>query len=235
MRRADRLMQILLYLRGKKRVTADALAAHLEVSVRTVYRDMADLLTSGAPVNGAAGEGYWLEEGFSPPPVAFSVAELQAIEVSARMLGAWADKEMGEAAKSALQKVHGVLGSAGLVAPPMFAMKSDYPTERLAPLKEAINQKICLQMNYVDEAGKTSERVLAPLGLFFWGNKWTLAAWCFLRSAYRHFRVDRMKNPLPCEDEFPTDISLDFFLQEAGVDAITRQKVGNENKQIWHQ
>jgi predicted DNA-binding transcriptional regulator YafY len=118
MRRADRLLQILHLLRGRRRTTAAQLAEWLEISTRTVYRDMADLLGSGAPVNGEAGEGYWLEQGFTPPPLSFSAEELAALEVGARMLAGWADPATAEAAAGALAKIHAVLGSAGLTPAP---------------------------------------------------------------------------------------------------------------------
>lgn len=163
MRRADRLLQILMLLRGRRRTTAAQLAQWLEVSPRTVYRDMADLMQSGAPVNGESGEGYWLEAGFTPPPLSFSAAELAALEVGARLLAAWGDPASGDAAASALGKIHAVLGSAGLTPAPLFAPGlHDYPRHNLSQLTTAINQRHCLSTDYCDEAGRHSQRSAQP-------------------------------------------------------------------------
>ncbi|WP_293760863.1 WYL domain-containing protein [uncultured Aquitalea sp.] len=235
MRRADRLMEILLLLRGRRRTTASQLAQWLEVSPRTVYRDMADLMASGAPVNGEAGEGYWLEAGFQPPPLSFSAAELSALEAAARMLAAWADPDTAGAAASALAKIHAVLGSSGLPPTPLYAPAlHDYPCERLTPLAQAIRQGQWLDIAYQDENGRASQRRVAPLGLFFWGDRWTLAAWCALRRDYRHFRVDRLTAWATRADPWPAGISLDAFLENAQAGHATRQKVARQNQQPWH-
>ena len=236
MRRADRLMQILLLLRGRRRTTAQQLAQWLEVSPRTVYRDMADLMASGAPVNGEAGEGYWLEAGFTPPPLSFSAAELSALEVGARMLAAWADHATADAAASALAKIHAVLGSAGLAPAPLFAARHHgYPRERLGGITAAIHARRCLAIDYRDEAGQPSCRTLAPLGLFFWGDRWTLAAWCLLRRDYRHFRVDRMQAIQQNDTSWPDGISLDAFLHHADVGEPARRHLQQQMSQPWHQ
>ncbi|WP_199054032.1 YafY family protein [Aquitalea sp. ASV15] len=235
MRRADRLLQILHLLRGRRRTTAAQLAAWLEVSVRTVYRDMADLLASGAPLNGEAGTGYWLEAGFSPPPLSFSAEELAALEVGARMLAGWTDTATATAAASALAKIHAVLGSAGLTPAPLFVPQHhDYPCERLAALRTAILAGQALDIDYQDEAGHASQRCVLPLGLFFWGDRWTLAAWCQLRQDYRHFRVDRLQHWQPVTASWPPHISLDGFLQAAQAGTANRQQLAQTTHQSWH-
>ncbi|SCK13188.1 YafY family protein [Vogesella sp. LIG4] len=235
MRRADRLLQILLLMRGRRRTTAAQLAAWLEVSPRTVYRDMAALLASGAPLNGEAGEGYWLEAGFTPPPISFDTAELAALEAGARMLAGCADSDTAAAAASALQKIHAVLGSGGLTPSPLFVppLRSPAPAV-LTELRQACEQQRCLQLHYRDEGGRSSEREVAPLGLFFWGEHWTLAAWCRLRQAYRHFRTDRIQAVHAANLAWPDDISLDGFLQQAGAGTDVRQRLQQQTSQPWH-
>lgn len=235
MRRADRLMQILLLLRGRRRTTAAQLAEWLEVSPRTVYRDMADLLTSGAPVNGEAGEGYWLEAGFTPPPLSFSADELAALEVGARMLASWADADTAAAAASAVGKIHAVLGSAGLTPAPLFVPPGGhYPLHTLPALRTACQQRHCLLLHYQDEAGNATQREVAPLGLFFWGDRWTLAAWCLLRHDYRHFRIDRIVNLADSPAAWPDTASLDAFLQHSDAGDRARERLYRQTHQPWH-
>lgn len=235
MRRADRLLQILHLLRGRRRTTAAQLAEWLEISTRTVYRDMADLLGSGAPVNGEAGEGYWLEQGFTPPPLSFSAEELAALEVGARMLAGWADPATAEAAAGALAKIHAVLGSAGLTPAPLFVPQHhDYPCERLSSLRDAILHRQAVAMTYQDEQGQHSQRCVLPLGLFFWGDRWTLAAWCLLRQDYRHFRIDRLQQWHTTTADWPSAISLDGFMLAAQAGTVSRQQLLRTTSQSWH-
>jgi len=235
MRRADRLLQILLLLRGRRRTTAAQLAQWLEVSPRTVYRDMADLLASGAPVNGEAGEGYWLEAGFKPPPLSFSAEELAALEVGARMLASWADSDTAAAAASAVSKIHAVLGSAGLTPAPLFAAGGGhYPLHTLPMLRAACEQRHCLLLDYRDEAGNATQREVAPLGLFFWGDRWTLAAWCLLRRDYRHFRIDRIARLADSATAWPDAVSLDAFLQHSDAGDSARARLHRQTHQPWH-
>ncbi|WP_174873018.1 helix-turn-helix transcriptional regulator [Vogesella oryzae] len=235
MRRADRLLQILLLLRGRRRTTAAQLAAWLEVSPRTVYRDMADLLASGAPLNGEAGEGYWLEAGFTPPPLSFGSDELSALEAGARMLAGCADSDTAAAAHSALAKIHAVLGSSGLTPSPLFVPPLRAPApQALAALRRACERQQCLQLHYRDAAGNSSLRDIAPLGLFFWGEHWTLAAWCLLRQDYRHFRTDRIAAQQAAKLPWPDGISLDGFLQQAGAGDAGRLRLQQQTRQPWH-
>jgi len=109
MRRADRLFQIIERLRRRSVVTARVLAGHLKVSERTIYRDVADLIASQVPIEGAAGIGYSLRKGYDLPPLMFTESELDALVLGARMVRAWSDAELGQAADAALAKIEGVL------------------------------------------------------------------------------------------------------------------------------
>ena len=109
MRRADRLFQIIQILRRGQLTTAQALADELEVSSRTIYRDVADLIGSGVPVEGAAGAGYLLRDGYDLPPLMFSPTELEALVLGVRIVASWADAELGRAAQDVLAKVEAVL------------------------------------------------------------------------------------------------------------------------------
>ncbi|MDF0604834.1 YafY family transcriptional regulator [Neisseriaceae bacterium TC5R-5] len=228
-------MQILLLMRGRRRTTARQLAEWLEVSLRTVYRDMADLMQSGTPINGEAGEGYWLEAGFNPPAASFSSRELAALEVGARMLTAWADHDTAQAAQSALARIHAVLGSTELPLEPLYAPPSAYyPRDRLTPLRDAILQRQALTVQYQDAQAQSSERILCPVALFFWGDRWVLAAWCALRAAYRSFRVDRLQSWQPCEQNYPEDISLDAYVRQHDCSQHVANWLQQNNRRAWH-
>ncbi len=198
MRRADRLFQIVSLLRRRKFVTAAWLAQRLEVSERTIYRDVSDLARSGVPIEGEAGVGYRLGKDFDLPPLMFNVEEIQALVLGARMVESWADESLRQAAKSVLDKVEAVLppGSRAKVHDTaLFSLglrMSDETRTMLGSIRKAIDERRKLRLEYRDSGEKASERIVRPLGLYFWGATWTLGAWCDLREDFRNFRVDRI-------------------------------------------
>jgi predicted DNA-binding transcriptional regulator YafY len=209
MRRADRLFQIVLLLGRGRVVTARQMAEELEVSERTVYRDIADLMAAGTPIDGEAGVGYRLRPGYQVPPLMFDGEELEALALGAGMVRAWADAELARAAGRVLAKVDAVLPDRlrgrwdkdTLLAPDFFI--SPQTVTGMPQLRKAIDQRFLVHMAYEREDGEPSERVVWPLGLVFWGTKWTLGAWCELRSAFRTFRLDRIRSLELLPSQFP--------------------------------
>jgi predicted DNA-binding transcriptional regulator YafY len=199
MRRADRLFQIVQLIRGRRRTTAAFLAQRLEVSERTVYRDVADLQHQGVPIEGEAGVGYRLGRGFELPPLMFSPDEARALVASVRMAQAWQDPAMAQASQVALGKILSVLPAAARAAAQSMALYA--PPVRMEPavlatlqtLREAVQQRCRLRFAYRDAQGVGSQRKVRPLGCFYWGSVWTLAAWCEDRNDFRSFRLDRMR------------------------------------------
>lgn len=200
MRPADRLFQIILLLRHGRIVTAGALAAALEVSERTIYRDIADLVKSGAPIDGEAGVGYRLRRGYQVPPLMFGGDELEALVVGAKLVCAWGDSALGKAAEQAIARIEAVLpraleeriaGSARRFLAPDF-MQPAALREPMTLLREGMEQGRKLRVTYRRADDAVSQRTLWPLGLVFWGRCWTLGAWCELRQGFRTFRVDRI-------------------------------------------
>jgi predicted DNA-binding transcriptional regulator YafY len=198
MRRADRLFDILQHLRGGRLVTARRLAERLEVSERTIYRDIADLQASGVPIDGEAGVGYLLRSGFELPPLMFTETEIEAVAFGLRMAAAWGGARLAAAANEALVKVEAVLPdklAARLVETRLYAVQgiilSKEDRMRLDVVHDAINARRRLEITYQNEGGERSERVVRPLALYYWGRVWTLAAWCELRNDFRSFRPDR--------------------------------------------
>jgi len=199
MRRADRLFKLIQNLHHERVVTAKSLAEELEVSERTIYRDIQDLSLSGVPITGEAGLGYRLLRGFQLPPLMFNEEELEAILLGARMVRAWTDKGLAKAAHSALQKIEHVipeklkpeLDKQEMIVPdfPMYGMAG----EQMQIVRQAIREQYKIRFDYIREDGQGSSRVVHPLGLFYWGKIWTLVGWCELRDAFRHFRLDRIQ------------------------------------------
>lgn len=198
MRRADRLFEIVQHLRGRRLTTARQLAQWLEVSERTIYRDVADLAASGVPIDGEAGVGYRIRPGFDLPPMMFSFNEIEALVIGARVVESWGGPTLAQGARSALAKIAAALPadkrtaleSSRLFAPGFFV--DPLPGERLEQLRVALRERRMVAISYRDAQGRASSRELRPLGLFFWGDAWSLAAWCELRGDFRNFRLDRI-------------------------------------------
>ncbi|MCB9876067.1 MAG: YafY family transcriptional regulator [Planctomycetes bacterium] len=199
MRRADRLFQIVQLLRARPVVTARELAHALEVSLRTVYRDVADLIGSGVPIDGEAGVGYCLQKGFDLPPLMFDRGEIDALVLGARMVQAFGDQRLAAQAGNLLAKVEQVVPKhlhASFDRPELAVPAALCPEVRgaFARVREAVDGRRRLRAHYTDQAGERTERTLRPLCLAFWGMVWTLGAWCELRRAFRTFRVDRLQD-----------------------------------------
>jgi predicted DNA-binding transcriptional regulator YafY len=198
MRRADRLFQIVQHLRSGRLVTAKGLADRLEVSVRTVYRDVADLQSTGVPIEGEAGVGYVMREGFELPPLMFTAEEIVALVAGARIVRAWGGAAMARAAEEALVKIEAVLpddARARARAVPVHAAAWDLDNglrARIDEIEAAVEARRRLVLGYRDAEGDETQRVVRPLGLWFWGRHWTLVAWCELRRDFRMFRLDRI-------------------------------------------
>jgi len=198
MRRADRLFQIIQHLHHQRIITAQALAEALEVSTRTIYRDIQDLSLSGVPITSETGQGYRLMRGFQLPPLMFTAEELEALLLGARMVRAWTDKGLAKAANQALQKIQHIiperlkpeLEREDMIVPdfPMQGLAGD----QLMLIRKAIKNRQKVRFNYTREDKQSSVRSIHPLGLFYWGKVWTVVGWCELRDSFRHFRLDRM-------------------------------------------
>ena len=203
MRRADRLFQIVQHLRGGRLVTARMLAERLEVSERTIYRDIADLQSTGVPIDGEAGVGYLMREGFDLPPLMFTRDEIVALVAGARMVRAFGGAQMARAAEEALVKIGAVLPDQekARIARTEIHMPdwvvSDEQRKLIDLLERSVEARDVLAVEYSDEAGKPSQRDVRPLGLWFWGKVWTLVAWCELRNDFRAFRIDRIGKLAP--------------------------------------
>jgi predicted DNA-binding transcriptional regulator YafY len=211
MSRTGRLFQLMDALRGNRRpVTANALAGQLGVSERTIYRDIQTLAQLGAPVDGSAGVGYVLRSGFFLPPLMFDADELEALVLGARWVGHQGDAALSAAADRALAKIatatprdlrdHMAETSLWVPAGPA----SSVPDAFVQPAREAIRRQCKLRIAYRDEQNASSERVVWPFALAFFQERRVMAAWCELRDAIRHFRIDRIVQAELGSERYPT-------------------------------
>jgi predicted DNA-binding transcriptional regulator YafY len=198
-RRADRLFRIVQLLRRRRTVmTAAQIADKMEVSERTVYRDIRDLILAGTPIDGEAGIGYRLQPGYDLPPLMFDREEIQALVLGARIVAQFGDPALARASESILSKVAGVLPKE--LEPLLTDTHLYVPNTRsrarsaagLAVAREALVAQRRIRLKYANGKGEETERDVRPLGVFFWGKTWTLAAWCELRTGFRNFRLDRV-------------------------------------------
>ena len=212
MRRADRLFDILQLLRvAAHPTTAATIAEQLEVTVRTVYRDIATLQARRVPIEGAAGIGYVLRRGFDLPPLMFTDDEIDAITVGARMVRRLRDPGLQAAADSVLAKVTTVLPEvlrSGITAAPFFVSQGDAETPTgidLANLRRAIRETRKVKITYADVQGRQSDRTVWPVAMAYYVDVTVLGAWCELRRDFRHFRVERIIASTISDDQFPTE------------------------------
>src|SRR5437763_11560239 len=202
MRRADRLFQIVQLLRRRRTATtATLIADRLGVSERTVYRDIRDLTLAGTPIEGEAGVGYRIRPGYDLPPLMFDREEIQALVLGARIVRQFGDPALARASDAILAKVASVLPKElePLVAETKLFVPSTLSGGRsadgLAIAREALISRRRLRFRYANEHGSVSDRTVRPLGVFFWGRTWTLAAWCEMRASFRNSRVERISEP----------------------------------------
>jgi predicted DNA-binding transcriptional regulator YafY len=228
MRRADRLFQIVQVLRQRRTATTSAhLARRLGVSERTIYRDVRDLVLGGTPIDGEAGVGYRLRPGFDLPPLMFDRDEIQALVLGARIVRQFGDATLARASDAILTKVSAVvpkelaplLSDTRLFVPNVVGGKS---IDALGLAREALIARRKLRISYAAVAGAATERTVRPLGIFFWGRTWTLAAWCELREDFRNFRLDRVSRSAMLDDVFADEPgkALRDMLAKYGPDAV---------------
>jgi predicted DNA-binding transcriptional regulator YafY len=234
MRRADRLFDIIQTLRTASHpLTAAALAEKLEVTVRTIYRDIAALQASRVPIEGAAGLGYVLRRGFDLPPLMFTTEEIDAIAVGVRLLRRLRDPKLQAAAESVLGKLTVVVPQAlgsHLASAPYYVSDGSAPAATgvdLSQVRGAIHDTRKLAISYVDEEGRRTDRTIWPLAMAYYVDVTLIGAWCELRNDFRHFRVDRISASRLLDQQFPPDngrlIAEWLALQKERPDAAARR------------
>lgn len=228
MNRTDRLVAMVMHLQGRRIVRAEELSAHFEVSVRTIYRDIAALGEAGVPIAGEAGVGYSLVKGYHLPPVSLTADEATALFVGGAMVKQFADSSLHEPMAAALDKLRAVLprdrqehverlarhtvvmGRPGGHSPEPAAQPW------LLAVQRGVAQRRVLRMTYRGRDREETARDAEPLGVVCYGGAWYLVAWCRMRRDLRHFRVDRILTLDVLDEQFPArvDFSLSKHLEE---------------------
>ncbi|WP_146344793.1 helix-turn-helix transcriptional regulator [Phaeobacter marinintestinus] len=211
MRRTDRLFDIIQILRDGQLHRAQDIADRLEVSVRTIYRDMDTLAASGIPVEGERGVGYMVREAITLPPLTLTPAELEALNLGMAIVAEAADPDLKAAAQSLADKVDAVLPTQTIAEAEAWKF-AVYPFAdaargfaHMATLRSAIKGRQKLRLSYRRIDGTLTDRVIRPLHMEYWGRVWTLTAWCELRSDFRVFRVDLVEDSTALPELFVDD------------------------------
>jgi predicted DNA-binding transcriptional regulator YafY len=212
MRRSDRLFDIIQHLRtATGPVTAATIARELEVTPRTIYRDIATLQARRVPIDGAAGIGYVLRKSFDLPPLMFTADEVEAIAIGARLVRRLRDTKLQEAADSVFSKVTVVLPEAlrrQLTETPVYVSPGDTVEPQgvdLADVRSAIRDSRKLHIAYVDEKGRRTNRTVWPIAMAYYVDVTLVGAWCELRNGYRNFRVERIQSSTVLDEHFDQD------------------------------
>lgn len=213
MRRSDRLFELITILRDGRLHRARDIAERLEVSLRTIYRDMETLQASGLPVEGERGVGYMLTAPVTLPPLNLTLTELEALHFGLAVVSEAADAELQKAAVSLSAKIDAVVPE-DRIEPPGGWGFAVYPFadaargfRHMPALRGAIRARQKLEIAYTDLEGTTSQRTIRPLQMEYWGRVWTLTCWCELRNDFRVFRIDRIET---------IDILPELFTDEPG-------------------
>jgi predicted DNA-binding transcriptional regulator YafY len=209
MRRAERLFRLVNEMRARGHCRADDLARALEVSRRTVYRDIAHLQGSGLPIEGEAGVGYVLRPGFSLPSLTFTHEQLDALAVALSFAERVDDPALAQAAREVRAKLQASLPEPELrrlVDAPYFSLsRKTGAADHAARLRVAIRLRRMVWLAYVDAAGAASERRLRPLAVWTFEAGWMVSGWCDLRGDFRTFRLDRIARLEVLEERFAPD------------------------------
>jgi predicted DNA-binding transcriptional regulator YafY len=214
MRRADRLFQIVQLLRrGRRPITADTIAAELEVSKRSVYRDIACLIDQRVPIRGEAGIGYVLDKGFDLPPLMLTADEIEVAVLGAQWVGSRGDPPLARAAQDLIAKIASVVPER--LRPHVLEPAVGVPPTRkvvpdaldMAAVRASIRAGRKIALGYRDEQGKSSQRTVWPITVGYLDTTRMLVAWCELRQGFRTFRTDRVTSAEFLDQRYPESAS----------------------------
>lgn len=199
MRKADRLFQLVNLIRSHQPITAERLAERIGVSVRTIYRYIDDLSISGIPVYGEPGIGYRMDNDFELPPLTLNQKELDALMLGVEMVSRSTGSDLAIAAKTLLSKIGATLPPHSLepnrtTVQALSDMSNAQTLRYWDELYRAIQNRQVINIAYLSLSDQLSQRMVFPLGIFYWNGKWTVGTWCLLRNAYRDFRLDRIQD-----------------------------------------
>ncbi|MEP3920956.1 YafY family protein [Ascidiaceihabitans sp.] len=213
MRRSDRLFDAMQILRDGNLHRAKDIAQKLDVSLRTIYRDMDTLMASGVPIEGTRGVGYKISPAVTLPPLTLTPSELEALNLGIAIVAEAADPDLKAAAETLAEKVDAMLPERGIADSDLWKFAS-YPFadaargfSHMATLRTAIKARQKLRITYHSKGDRITTRKIRPLHLEYWGRIWSLTAWCETRDAFRVFRVDLIQS---------ADALPELFVDEPG-------------------
>nr|WP_289846699.1 YafY family protein [Pacificibacter marinus] len=224
------MFDIIQIMRDGALHTAGDLAKHLDVSERTIWRDMATLRASGVPVEGERGVGYTITAPITLPPMNLTMGELEALHLAVAILGEATDPDLSTSAQSLAAKIDAVLpenagppGTGwGFAVYPFADAAAGF--KHMPLLRDAVREKKLIRMNYLDLDDTTSTRLIRPLQLEYWGRVWTMTAWCALRHGFQVFRVDRIEALIDTGATFTDEAGQSLQDYLAQVDEIKAKK-----------
>ena len=233
MRRTDRLFDLIQILRDGRLHRASEMAMRLEVSVRTIWRDMATLMASGMPVEGERGVGYILRAPITLPPMILSAQELEALRLGVRLVADGADPGLARAARGLAAKIASLTPAPTEPDEDGLFVFTGREAARAAPhlpmLRAAIRSHERLTISYIDPEGRETHRDIRPLRLEFWGRVWTLAAFCEARLDFRSFRVDRIVAITPTGETYPDEAGRTLADYKASVSPSSQTETRNSD------
>jgi predicted DNA-binding transcriptional regulator YafY len=211
MRRTERLFAIIQILRrARAPITASAMADELETSLRTVYRDVAELIAQRVPVRGEAGIGYMLERGYDMPPLMLTPDEIEAAVLGAQWVAGRGDPALSRAADDLLAKIGAVIPAHlrpflldGALTAPDRSGRVKPDSLDMARMRAAIRGQTKVRLSYRDEAERETRRTVWPVAIAYYESVRLLAAWCELRQDFRHFRTDRVSAAEFLDERYP--------------------------------
>lgn len=232
MRRTERLFQIIQILRRKRHaVTGSELAEELEVSLRTLYRDMAELIAQRVPIRGEAGTGYVLEEGFDMPPLMLTADEIEAAMLGAKWVSVHGDAALARGAEDLITKLSVALPrdlQPLIVDPSLLPLNfaaRETDSFDVSQVRIAIRQRLKVDVSYGDAEGAQTVRTIWPFALAYTESVRMICAWCELREGFRHFRTDRVQSFTLRDKHYPERTEI---LRKRWKEEMIRQMVANK-------
>ncbi|MEO1191408.1 MAG: YafY family protein [Pseudomonadota bacterium] len=200
--RSARLFELIQLLRSAKRpMPARLIAEALEISIRTVYRDIASLQAMQTPIQGEPGLGYVMRKGYDLPPINFDVEEAEAISVGLSLIARTGDPGLWRAAGRAARKLHETAPGTRRLLTSAWGIDR-VPNLNLAEVRRAIRDEQKMWIEYCDIHSVTTERSIWPLVLIYYVDAVLLVAWCELRQDLRSFRLERVVRSRGLAEDF---------------------------------
>ena len=246
MNRIDRLTAILIQLQSRTLITAHEIADRFEISLRTVYRDIRALEEAGIPVGAEAGKGYFLVDGYHLPPVMFTQEEASALLLSSKLAEHFTDDSIKEQQQTALDKIRAILRRSDKqhmehlqekikVLNTYCKQTPETNNRNLIQIQKALVEKKVLDIEYHSGSKyESTKRAVEPIGLCYYAAQWHLIAWCRLRSDYRDFRVDKIRQLTLNETSFEKQkqLSLEQYLDQLGENNNLEQVIVSFHKSV---